>query len=32
VSRMWEQLDRGAAAGVELPMYEGGRIQPRPAD
>jgi len=30
VSRMWEQIDRGAASGVELPMYEGGRIQPRP--
>ncbi|MFL5871838.1 MAG: carbon-nitrogen hydrolase family protein [Solirubrobacterales bacterium] len=30
VSRMWEQIDRGAAAGVELPMYEGGRIRPRP--
>ena len=30
VSRMWDQLDRGAAADVELPMYAGGRIQPRP--
>ena len=30
VSRMWEQIDRGAAAGVELPMYADGRIQPRP--
>jgi formamidase len=30
VSRMWEQIDRGAAAGVELPMYAEGRIQPRP--
>ena len=30
VSRMWRQIDSGAAAGVELPMYEGGRIQPRP--
>lgn len=30
VSRMWRQLDRGAAAEVELPMYENGRIQPRP--
>ena len=30
VSRMWEQLDRGAAAELELPMYERGRIQPRP--
>ncbi len=30
VSAMWRQIDRGAAAGVELPMYEGGRIQPRP--
>jgi formamidase len=30
VSRMWDQLDRGAAAGIELPMYAGGRIQPRP--
>jgi formamidase len=30
VSRMWQQLDRGAAAELELPMYEGGRIQPRP--
>jgi formamidase len=30
VSRMWQQLDRGAAAEVELPMYAGGRIQPRP--
>ena len=29
VSRMWTQLDEGAAAGVELPMYEGGRIRPR---
>jgi formamidase len=31
VSRMWQQLDRGAAADVELPMYAGGRIQPRPS-
>ncbi len=30
VSRMWDQIDRGAAASVELPMYAGGRIQPRP--
>ncbi|MDX6583970.1 MAG: hypothetical protein QOI10_3154 [Solirubrobacterales bacterium] len=30
VSRMWEQIDRGAAAEVELPMYANGRIQPRP--
>ncbi len=30
VSRMWEQIDSGAAAGIELPMYAGGRIQPRP--
>ena len=30
VSRMWEQLDAGAAAGLELPMYEGGGIRPRP--
>ena len=30
VSRMWDQIDRGAAAGVELPMYADGRIQPRP--
>ena len=30
VSRMWEQIDRGAAGEVELPMYENGRIQPRP--
>jgi hypothetical protein len=29
VSRMWTQIDSGAASGVELPMYEGGRIQPR---
>jgi formamidase len=29
VSRMWDQLDRGAAADLELPMYAGGRIQPR---
>jgi formamidase len=29
VSRMWEQIDRGAASGVELPMYADGRIQPR---
>ncbi len=29
VSRMWEQLDR-AGAELELPMYAGGRIQPRP--
>ncbi|MCD6015202.1 MAG: Aliphatic amidase AmiE [Solirubrobacterales bacterium] len=29
VSRMWTQLDEGAAAGLELPMYEGGRIRPR---
>ena len=32
VSRMWEQLDRGAASELELPMYAEGRIQPRPAD
>jgi formamidase len=32
VSRMWDQIDRGAAAAVELPMYAGGRIQPRPAE
>jgi formamidase len=31
VSRMWEQLDSGAASELELPMYAGGRIQPRPA-
>ncbi len=30
VSRMWTQLDDGAAANLELPMYEGGRIRPRP--
>lgn len=30
VSRMWAQLDAGAAACIELPMYEGGRITPRP--
>jgi formamidase len=30
VSRMWEQIDRGAASRVELPMYDGGRIRPRP--
>jgi formamidase len=30
VSRMWDQIDSGAAAEVELPMYEGGRIRPRP--
>jgi formamidase len=30
VSRMWDQIDRGAATGVELPMYADGRIQPRP--
>jgi formamidase len=30
VSRMWEQLDSGAASELELPMYAGGRIQPRP--
>ena len=30
VSRMWEQIDAGTASGVELPMYEGGRIRPRP--
>jgi formamidase len=30
VSRMWQQLDRGAAAEIELPMYANGRIQPRP--
>jgi formamidase len=29
VSRMWTQLDDGAAASVQLPMYEGGRIRPR---
>jgi formamidase len=31
VSAMWQQIDRGAAAEVELPMYANGRIQPRPA-
>ena len=31
VSRMWTQLDEGAAASLELPMYEGGRIRPRNA-
>jgi formamidase len=30
VSRMWEQLDGGGADGLELPMYEGGRIRRRP--
>jgi predicted amidohydrolase len=30
VSRMWRQIDSDAAAQVELPMYEGGRIRPRP--
>ena len=30
VSAMWRQIDSGAAAGIELPMYEGGRIRPRP--
>ena len=30
VSRMWRQIDSGAASDVELPMYEGGRIRPRP--
>ena len=30
VSRMWQQIDSGAASEVELPMYEGGRIRPRP--
>ena len=30
VSRMWRQIDSGAASEVELPMYEGGRIRPRP--
>ena len=30
VSRMWRQIDSGAAAEVELPMYDGGRIRPRP--
>ena len=30
VSRMWQQLDRGAAGEVELPMYADGHIQPRP--
>ena len=30
VSAMWRQIDSGAAGGIELPMYEGGRIQPRP--
>ena len=29
VSRMWRQIDSGAASALELPMYEGGRIQPR---
>ncbi len=29
VSRMWAQVDAGAAAGLELPMYEGGRVRPR---
>ena len=31
VSRMWDQLDRGGADRLELPMYEGGGISPRPA-
>jgi len=31
VSRMWQQLDRGQAADLELPMYAGGRIQARPS-
>jgi formamidase len=31
VSRMWKQIDSGAASAIELPMYEGGRIRPRPA-
>ena len=31
VSRMWAQLDAGAAAGLELPMYAGGGIRPREA-
>jgi formamidase len=30
VSRMWAQIDAGAASEIELPMYEGGRIRPRP--
>jgi formamidase len=30
VSRMWQQLDSGAASDLELPMYADGRIQPRP--
>jgi len=30
VSRMWRQIDSGAASAIELPMYEGGRIRPRP--
>ena len=29
VSRMWRQLDSGAAQNLELPMYEGGGIRPR---
>jgi formamidase len=29
VSRMWRQLDSGAAADLELPMYGGGGIRPR---
>ena len=31
VSRMWRQLDSGAAAQRDLPMYANGRIQPHPA-
>ena len=31
VSRMWAQLDSGAARGLELPMYAGGGIRPREA-
>ena len=31
VSRMWAQLDAGAAGGLELPMYAGGGIRPREA-
>jgi formamidase len=29
VSRMWTQLDAGAATAVELPMYASGGIRPR---
>jgi formamidase len=30
VSRMWAQIDNGAASRIELPMYADGRIRPRP--